>query len=193
MDNKEILMVVLYIIELVVIGIFYNLYKHWKAKHDDAVKSWGIESSQKDKQIMKLEDELRSYKDMGRTIKVEKVVVQPRELECKFTMHESFIEDRKTFKKIFVSEVARYVAEELENDPCLYKLYFEKSVYNFSEKVIAKLRLLPYPEEANWNLDEENLEVDKILGIPPKIGMGWDKINRLGDYYKEGMRDDVIV
>lgn len=157
----------------------------WKRKHDDAVKSWGIESSQKDKQIMKLEDELRSYKDMGRTIKVEKVVVQPRELECKFTMHESFIEDRETFKKIFVSEVARYVAEELENDPCLYKLYFEKSIYNFSENIIAKLRLLPYPEEANWNLDWDQKDIDKVLGISPQIGIGWDKINRLGDYYKE--------
>ena len=71
-------------------------------------------------------------------------------------------------------------AEELENDPYLYKLYFEKSVYNFSENLIVKLRLLPYPEEANWSLDEE-----KVLDIPPKIGMGWDKINRLGDYYKE--------
>ena len=185
MTREEILMVILYIIELVIIGIFYNLYKHWKRKHDDAVESWGIESRQKDNHISSLQEELKCYKDMGRTIKVEKVMVQPKELECKFTMHESFIEDKETFKKIFTSEVARYVAEELENDPYLYKLYFEKSVYNFSENLIVKLRLLPYPEEANWSLDEENREVDKILGIPQKISMGWDKINRLGDYYKE--------
>ena len=180
MTREEILMVMLYIIELVVIGIFYNLYKHWKQKHNEAVDAWSIECDRKDKHISSLQEELKCYKDMGLTIKVEKVMVQPRELECKFTMHESFIEDRETFKKIFASEVARYVAEELENDPYLYKLYFEKSVYNFSENLIVKLRLLPYPEEANWSLDEE-----KVLDIPPKISMGWDKINRLGDYYKE--------
>lgn len=180
MDNKEILMVILYIIELATIGIFYNLYKHWKTKHDKAVDVWSTECDRKDKLIEKLENEINTYKDMGRTIKVEKVMVQPKELECKFTMHESFIEDRETFKKIFVSEVARYVAEELENDPYLYKLYFEKSVYNFSENLIVKLRLLPYPEEANWSLD-----ADKILDVPPKLGMGWDKINRLGDYKEE--------
>lgn len=177
MDNKEILMVILYVIELAIIGIFYNLYKHWKAKHDDAVESWTIESRNKDKLILSLQEELKTYKDARRTIKVEKVVVQPREIECKFTMHESFIEDRETFKKIFASEVARYIAEELEDDPYLYKLYFEKSVYNFSENIIVKLRLLPYPEEANWNLE--------TLSIPPKISMAWDKINRLGDHYKE--------
>lgn len=182
--NEIFLMIILIIGWMTAIAIELQCTR-WHNKHDEAVSMWTIESRRKDKQIEKLENELKTYKDMERVIKVEQVVVQPRELECKFTMHESFIEDRATFKKIFISEVARYVAEELENDPHLYKLYFEKSVYNFSENIIAKLRLLPYPEEADWNLDGDQKEVDKILGIPPKIGMGWDKINKLGDYHKE--------
>lgn len=185
MTSNEVYLTFILIIGWIVAIIFEIQSKKWHNKHDEAVSSWTIESRRKDEHITSLQEELKCYKDMGRTIKVEKVMVQPRELECKFVMHESFIEDRETFKKIFISEVARYVAEELENDPYLYKLYFEKSVYNFSENLIVKLRLLPYPEEANWNLDKDDREVDKILGIPPKIGMGWDKINRLGDYYKE--------
>ena len=51
MTREEILMVMLYIIELVVIGIFYNLYKHWKQKHNEAVDAWSIECDRKDKHI----------------------------------------------------------------------------------------------------------------------------------------------
>lgn len=32
---------------------------------------------------------------------------------------------------------------------------------------------------------EGHHEPDKTLNVSPKIGMGWDKINRIGDYYKE--------
>lgn len=182
MDNKEILMVILYIIELATIGIFYNLWKHEKEKRaKDKEYYLNLQREYCDK----IEELNNNLKSTGRTIKVEKVMVQPRELECKFTMHDNFIKDLETFKKLLIGEVARYVAEELENDPHLYKLYFEKSVYNFSENIIAKLRLLPYPEEADWNLDGDQKEIDKVLGISPQIGIGWDKINRLGDYYKE--------
>lgn len=37
----------------------------------------------------------------------------------------------------------------------------------------------------NKKKEEDHQEVDKILGMSPQIGMGWDKINRLGDYYEE--------
>lgn len=46
-------------------------------------------------------------------------------------------------------------------------------------KVLAELYGLDKKEEENHR------EVDKTLDISPQIGMGWDKINRLGDYYKE--------
>lgn len=41
-------------------------------------------------------------------------------------------------------------------------------------------------EAMDWNKKgEDHQEPDKTLDISPKIGMGWDKINRIGDYYKE--------
>lgn len=121
----------------------------WHNKHDEAVSAWTIESRRKDRQIEKLENELKTYKDMERTIKVEKVIMQPRELECKFMLHDRFIDDTELFKKVIVSEVARYVAEELEKDPHLCKIYHDRNTY-YQEDIKVRFRMLPYAEGVAW-------------------------------------------
>lgn len=150
MSSEEIIMVIIYIIELVIIGIFYNLYKHYRAKHEEAIESWHVESHNKDKQIEKLQEEIKFYKDMERVIKVEKVIMQPKELECKFMLHDRFIDDTELFKKVIVSEVARYVAEELEKDPHLCKIYHDKNGYAWREDIKVRFRMLPYAEGVVW-------------------------------------------
>lgn len=150
MITNETLIVIVYIIELVFIGIFYNLYKHYRAKHDEAVSAWTIESRNKDEQILKLQEELRTYKGMERVIKVEKVVMQPREIECKFMLHEQFFDDTELLKKVIVSEVARYMAEELNRDPYLCKVYHERNIYT-QEYIKVRFRMLPYAEEVVWD------------------------------------------
>lgn len=150
MITNEILIAIVYIIELVSIGIFYNLYKHYRAKHDEAVSAWIIESRNKDEQILKLQEELRTYKGMERVIKVEKVVIQPREIECKFMLHEQFIDGTELFKKVILSEVARYMAEELNHDPYLCKIYHERSNYT-QEYIKVRFRMLPYAEGVVWD------------------------------------------
>lgn len=150
MTSNEILIVIVYIIELVSIGIFYNLYKHYRAKHDEAVSAWIIESRNKDEQILKLQEELKTYKGMERVIKVEKVVMQPREIECKFMLHEQFFDDTELLKKVIVSEVARYMAEELNRDPYLCKVYNERNIYT-QEYIKVRFRMLPYAEEVVWD------------------------------------------
>ena len=86
------LMIILIIGWLTAIAIEVQCSR-WHNKHDEAVSMWTIETRRKDKQIEKLENELKTYKDMERVIKIEKVVVQPRELECKFMLHEQFVDD----------------------------------------------------------------------------------------------------
>ena len=120
--------------------------RKWHNKHDEAVSMWTIESRRKDKQIEKLENELKTYKDMERVIKIEQVHAEPREYTCKFSVHERFIDDMETFKRICISEVSRYMAEELEKDPMAYKVYFEKNAWTGCNTVKIMFRLLPYPE-----------------------------------------------
>lgn len=129
----------------------------WRSKYNEAIKAWCTESDSKDELILKLQEELKTYKDMERTIKVERVTMQPKEFECKFMLHERFVDDSELFKKVITSEVARYMAEELNKDPYLCKLYFEQNPINFHEWVKIKFRMLPYAEGVVWDdiLEEE--------------------------------------
>ncbi len=123
----------------------------WHNKHDEAVSMWTIESRNKDKQILKLQEELKTYKGMERVIKVEKVIIQPRELECKFMLHERFIDDTELFKKVITSEVARYMAEELNKDPYLCKVYHDRNIIQCQEYIKVRFRMLPYAEGVVWD------------------------------------------
>jgi hypothetical protein len=106
----------------------------------------------KDEQILKLQEKLRAYKDMERVIKVEKVVMQPKEIECKFMLHERFVDDTELFKKVIVSEIARYMAEELNRDPYLCKVYHERNSYAYDQESIkVRFRMLPYAEGVVWD------------------------------------------
>ena len=163
MTTNETFIVIVYIIELVFIGIFYILYKHCREKHDKALIAWTIKSRNKDKQILKLQEELKTYKDIERVIKVEKVVMQPREIECKFMLHERFVDDTELFKKVIVSEVARYMAEELNRDPYLCKVYHERNTYT-QEYIKVRFRMLPYAEGVVW--DDFFLKEGKINENP---------------------------
>ena len=61
MDEKTwlIIYVVIGWLTAIVIEIQCN---HWKSKHDEAITAWTIESNNKDKQILKLQEELETLK-----------------------------------------------------------------------------------------------------------------------------------
>ena len=130
--------------------VFEIQCRKWHNKHDEAVSAWTIESRRKDKQILKLQEEIKTYKDMERVIKIEKVTIQPKELECKFMLHERFVDDSDLFKKVITSEVARYMAEELVKDQYLCKVYHERNIYG-QEHIKVRFRLLPYAEGVVWD------------------------------------------
>lgn len=155
MTLKEIIVLIFYIVILTVMMICYKLYRHWRKKHDYAVSVWDTECRRKDKLIEKLENELKTYKDMERVIKVERVIMQPREFECKFMLHERFVDDTELFKKVITSEIARYMAEELNKDPYLCKVYHDvtnilKDNYT-QEHIKVRFRMLPYDEGVVWD------------------------------------------
>ena len=135
---------------------------YWRKKHDDAIDSWTMESKNKDKIILDLQDKLKFYEDNQRIIKFEKVIMEPREYCCKFPVHERFIDDKEIFKKVCLCEVSRYMAEALEKDRQSYKLFFERNAFDMTNTVKIKFRLLPYPEET--------MDFDKILKGEQKDG-----------------------
>ena len=98
----------------------------------------------------KLKEQLKKYEQEERVIKVEKVIMQPKEIECKFMLHERFVDDTELFKKVITSEVARYMAEKINKDPYLCKIYHERNIPG-QESIKVRFRLLPYPEGVVWD------------------------------------------
>ena len=131
------------------IAITCQCYR-WRKRYEVFRSSTYVELEVKDEKLESLENELKTYKDMERVVKIERVTIQPRELECKFAIHERFVDDTELFKKVITSEVARYMAEELSKDPYLCKVYFEQNPINFHEWVKVRFRMLPYAEGVVW-------------------------------------------
>ena len=64
MDEKTWL--IIYVVMGWLIAIVLELRcHHWKNKHNEAIEAWTIESRNKDKQILKLQEELEKYEKRG--------------------------------------------------------------------------------------------------------------------------------
>ena len=87
----------------------------------------------------------------GRVIKLETVRLEPKEFECKFMLHDRFLDDKDLCKRVMVSEAARYLAEEFGRDPYLYTVFTERSYTVLQDFVKIKFRMLPYAEPASFN------------------------------------------
>lgn len=144
------IILVIYLVLLISTGVFYNLYKIEKRKHQDAIDMWQLEKNAKVKRIEYLEQQLEEAKSRERVIKIEQVHLQPRELECKFSMLPMFVEDTERFKKIIISETARYIAEEIERDPYLCKVFHSVNNFDCQENIKVRFRMLPYTEGVVW-------------------------------------------
>lgn len=128
------------------IAITRQCYR-WRKKYEVLKATHYTEIEMKDDTITQLKDKLSFYEDNERVIKIEQVHAEPREYTCKFFVHERFIDDTETFKKICISELSRYMAEELEKDSMAYKVFFEKDAWTESNAIKIKFRLLPYLED----------------------------------------------
>lgn len=137
----------------------------WKRKHDEVIKAWCTESESKDEmiiekqeeidskdeQILKLEEEIKVMESWGHTVKIETVRIEPKEFECKFILHDRFLGDKDLCKRVMISELARYLAEEFEKDPYLYTVFTERSYTVLQDFIKIKFRMLPYAEPASFN------------------------------------------
>lgn len=151
MDNKEILMVILYVIELATIGIFYNLYKHWKTKHDKAVDVWSTECDRKDKLIKKLENELKTYKTLEDVVHVEKFVVDPLVFNVRLDIDRDVFDNLDSFKSFCLNQAARYIVKVLKENDNLYQLMYEQNARLCRDNIIIRVRLTPFKEDADWS------------------------------------------
>ena len=157
-DVNVFILIVAIIGWITAIVITYQCYR-WRKRHDEAVEMWEQESKIKTDKIVDLQAKLENDERYNRVIKIEQVQLQPRELECTFSTLPRFVDDTEMFKKIVISEAARYLAEELERDPYLCKMYHGYNAFDGSEKIKVRFRMLPYAEGVIWDdifKEEEN-------------------------------------
>lgn len=151
MDNKEILMVILYIIELVIIGIFYNLWKHEKEKRAKEIDHrLTIEAKYCD-EIEKLENELKTYKTWEDIVHVEKFVVDPLVFNIRLDIDRDVFDNADSFKSFCLGQAARYIVKVLKENDNLYQLMYENNAILCRDNIIIRVRLTPFKEDADWS------------------------------------------
>ena len=138
--------IIIYFFLLIVIGLLNNYRKEWKRKYEKSHERIYAQANM----LGEMQKKLEELEKNQRIVAIEKVVTQPREIECKFMLHERFVDDTELFKKVITSEVARYMAEELNKDPYLCKIYHERNIPG-QENIKVRFRLLPYPEGVVWD------------------------------------------
>lgn len=153
-DIYDWIMFFLFAICTIITGISVYKWTDWKRESNEnlslflkekaAFEAVNAELEEKNKKL----EELESW---GRVIKIEQVHLQPRELECKFMLHERFTDDTELFKKVMVSEVARYIAEEIERDPYLCKVFHSVNAFDCQESIMVHFRMVPYAEGVVWD------------------------------------------
>ena len=141
----------LIVILLIISGVSIFWAWEWKRRHDEAVEMWEQESKIKTDKIVDLQAKLENDERYDRVIKIEQVHLESRELECTFSVIPHFVDDTEMFKRIVISEVARYLAEELERDPYLCTICHSYNSFDCSEKIKVRFRMLPYPEGVIWD------------------------------------------
>lgn len=141
----------LIVILAIIAGISVFWAWEWKRRHDEAVEMWEQENKIKTDKIVELQAKLENDERYNRVIKIGQIHLEPRELECTFAVMPHFVDDTETFKKIVISETARYLAEELEHDPFLCKVYHSVNTFDCQENIKVRFRMLPYPEGVLWN------------------------------------------
>jgi hypothetical protein len=145
-DIYDWIMFFLFAICIIITGVSVYKWTDWKRESNENLELFLKEKAELDEKNKELEE----AKSWQKVIKIEQVHLEPRELECKFAIHPTFVDDTEQFKKILVGETARYLAEEIERDPYLCKVFHSVNSFDCREEIKVRFRMLPYPEGVVW-------------------------------------------
>lgn len=139
------------IILAVALAVFIFLFILSEISLREEIDKWAKEVAENGKlkeENAELEKKLDFYKNCEQILKVEKVVSQPLELQCRLQFDTDFPED---MKRKFIH---RRLCEELQNaleensDICLIQT--EESLFDMKQNVRIRVRFLPYIHGAEY-------------------------------------------
>jgi hypothetical protein len=167
MNNKEILMVILYIIELAIICIFYNLWNHEKRKRIKEKDYYLNLSLEYCDRIEELNNELKTYKDWESVVHVEKFVIDPLVFNVKLGIDRDVFNNVDSLKSFCLNQTARHISEALKKNDNLYQLMYERNAMLCRDNVIIRVRLTPFKEDADWSKLPTFTKINDICQYKP--------------------------
>lgn len=161
MNEYEIVLTIIAVINFITVFVLMRIIFYYKNKHDDACSTWTFEVNNKNEKIkalQKLVDNLQDsitfieekLKEPEKVIKIEKVVMTPKEITCKFEISNRLeLVDADCLKRHAFDVLADYIIREYDEDPTLFNIQHKQDPITLSTHFRLNVRLLPYPEESD--------------------------------------------
>lgn len=148
MNTIELLILIIIILSVICIITAAFLF-YYKNKYDDLdfkIICKNIKMSDMQYLIDNLQEKL---KESEKTFKIEKVVIQPKEITCKFEISNRLeLVDAECLKRYAFDALTDYIIREYDNNPSLFNIQQKQDPITNSTNFTLNVRLLPYPEQS---------------------------------------------
>lgn len=160
MNEYEIVLKVTVVILFITVIVLIGIISHYKNKYIDACTELEFEVNYKNTKIddmQRLVDYLQEtikrlnekLEEPERIFKIEKVVMSPKEITCKFKISNRLeLVDADCIKRHAFDALADYIIREYDNDPTLFKIQQKQDPLTLITHFRLNVRLLPYPEQS---------------------------------------------
>lgn len=120
---------------------YHNLkanYNIMKEKYVDTKNMYDLSAER----CVEIEKKLDFYKNNERAFKVEKVISQPLELQCRIQFDTNYPEDEK--QKFIYQRLCDELQRAFEENPDICLIQTEDSLFDMRQNVRVRVRFLPY-------------------------------------------------
>lgn len=160
MNTFELLILITIILSVICI-VTTSFLIYYKNKHDDACYSWNFEVDKKNEKIFELKSLIdyqqvtikhlqEKLKESEKTFKIEKVVMSPKEITCKFEISNCLeLVDAECLKRHAFDALNDYIIREYDNNPSLFNIQRKRDPITLSTHFRLNVRLLPYPNPSD--------------------------------------------
>lgn len=151
MNTVELLILIIAILSVICIitADFLFYYKNKYDYLDFKITYKNIKMNNMQCLIDTLQEEIKKLKEPEKIFKIEKVVMLPKEITCKFEISNRLaIKDVECLKRHAFDALADYIIREYDNNPSLFNIQQKQDPITNSTNFTLNVRLLPYPEQS---------------------------------------------
>lgn len=159
-EQEVIALTIIAVIIFITVFVLMRIIFYYKNRHDDACYTWNFEVNKKNEKIKALQELVDNLQDSitfleeklkepEKVFRIEKVVMTPKEITCKFEISNQLaLVDAECLKRHALDALADYIIREYDNNPSLFNIQQTKNPITDSTNFTLNVRLLPYPEQS---------------------------------------------